>query len=131
MLHIVDAAAKKAVEGNAKTVGVLGSRYTMTGTYFVGRLQREHNLKVLVAKGEHQTNIHNALYSELAKGVILPETQDKFRAALADLVARGAEMIILACTEFGMIVGADDCTVPIVDTSVAHCEAAIELALAA
>lgn len=85
----------------------------ITSTYFVGRLQREYNVKVLVAEGEHQTNVHNALYYELVKGVVL-----------------GAEMIILACTDFGMIVRPDDCTVPIIDTSLIHCEAAIVLALA-
>ncbi|KAH6959904.1 aspartate racemase [Ilyonectria sp. MPI-CAGE-AT-0026] len=119
MLHIVDAAAKKVKEGGYTTVGLLGSRYTMTGTYFVGRLQQK----------EHQTNVHNALYEELAKNIFLPETRQKFKAAIADLVARGAEVIILGCTEFGMLVQPEDSTVPIIDTSIAHAEAAVELAL--
>lgn len=130
MLHIVDAAAKKAVDAGVKTVGLLGSRYTMTGTYFVGRLQQNYSFKVLIAEGEHQANVHDALYQELAKGIFLEETREKFRAALADLVARGAEMVILGCTEFGMLVTQKDCTVPLIDTSIAHAEAAIEMALA-
>ncbi|RTE82572.1 hypothetical protein BHE90_002929 [Fusarium euwallaceae] len=129
MLHIVDAAAKKALDNGHSTVGLLGSRYTMTGTYFVGRLQKA-GLKVLIAEGEHQENVHNALYQELAKNIFLPETRQKFKAAIADLVARGAQTIILGCTEFGMLVSQEDSSVPIIDTSIVHAEAAVDLALA-
>ncbi|PYI12664.1 aspartate racemase [Aspergillus sclerotiicarbonarius CBS 121057] len=128
MLHIVDAAAQKAVERDVKTVGLLGSRYTMTGTYFVGRL-KQYGLGVLVAQGQHEENVHNALYGELAKNVFRPETRAKFKAAIADLVDRGAEVIILGCTEFGILVHHEDSEVPIIDTSIAHVEAAVDLAL--
>lgn len=129
MLHIVDAAAKKAVKSGYRTVGLLGSRYTMSGTYFVGRLKDKYNLDVLVAQGEHEDNIHNALYQELANNIFLPETRAKFKAAIEDLVARGAEVVILGCTEFGMLVKAEDSTVPIIDTSHAHAEAAVDFVL--
>lgn len=131
MLHIVDAAAKNAVQRGCKTVGLLGSRYTMTGTYFVGRLQRNYGLSVLVAQGEHEINVHNSLYQELAKNVFRPDTRAKFRAAIADLVTRGAEVVILGCTEFGMLVSQEDSEVPVIDTSIAHAHAAVDLALAA
>ena len=101
------------------TVGLLGSRYTMTGTYFTGRLHRRYGLNVLVAEGEHQDNVHNALYAELARAAVLPTTRAKFQAAITDLVARGAEVIILACTEFGMLVQAQDSPVPVIDTTIA------------
>lgn len=129
-LHIVDPTARRVQEQGFATVGLLGSHYTMTGSYFVGRLQERYGLKVLVAEGEHAQNVHEALYTELAKGVFRPETRDKFRAAIADLVERGAEAIVLGCTEFGMLVEAEDSPVPIIDTTVAHAEAAVELALA-
>jgi aspartate racemase len=101
----------------------------MTGTYFVGRLTDKYGLKVLIAEGDHQSNVHNALYNELAKDNFLPETRAMFKAAIADLVARGAQVIILGCTEFGMLVNQEDSPVPIIDTSIAHAEAAVELAL--
>jgi aspartate racemase len=81
----------------------------MTGTYFTGRLRERYGLNVLVAEGEHQDNVHNALYGELA---------------------RGAEVIVLACTEFGMIVQPGDSPVPVIDTTIAHAQAAVEMALA-
>lgn len=129
MLHIVDAAAKRCVQGQYKRVGLLGSRYTMTGTYFVGRLKEKYGLEVLVAEGKHEANIHNALYQELAKNIFLPETRAKFKDAMADLVARGAEAIILGCTEFGMLVQSEDSTVPIIDTSIVHAQEAVDIAL--
>ena len=89
-LHIVDPTAYQLIARGFSTVGLLGSRYTMAGDYFVGRLQNQYGLKVLVAEGEHQDNVHNALYQELAKGEFLPGTRDKFKAAIADLISRAA-----------------------------------------
>ncbi|CAI7566786.1 unnamed protein product [Penicillium pancosmium] len=129
MLHIVDAAAQQVLKGGFSTVGLLGSRYTMTGTYFVGHLKEKYSLDVLVAEGQHEENVHTALFQELAKNIFLPETRDKFKAAIADLVSRGAQAIILGCTEFGMLVTQEDSAVPIIDTSIAHAEAAVDLAL--
>jgi len=130
-IHIVDPTAREVLARGFRTVGLLGSRYTMTGTYFVGRLKKRYGLDVLVAQGEHQNNVHNALYDELAKGIFLPSTREKFRAAILDLVARGAEVIILGCTEFGMLVKPEDSPVLIIDTTIAHAQAAVEMALAA
>jgi aspartate racemase len=129
-LHIVDPAARQVVAGGFQTVGLLGSRYTMTGSYFTGRLRQRYDLRVLVAEGAHQDNVHRALYEELAKGSLLPATRAKFQAAITDLVTRGAEVIILACTEFGMLVKPGDSPVPIIDTATAHAEAAVDIALA-
>jgi len=84
---------------------------------------------VIVAEGQHADTVHDALYTELAMGVFLPETRDKFRATMVDLAARGAQVIILGCTEFGMLVSAEDSPVPLIDTTVAHAEAAVEMAL--
>ena len=129
-IHIVDPTAREVLARGFKTVGLLGSRYTMTGTYFVERLKKRYGLDVLIAQGEHQNSVHNALYDELAKGIFLPSTREKFRAAILDLVGRGAEVIILGCTEFGMLVKPEDIPVQIIDTTIAHAQAAVEMALA-
>jgi aspartate racemase len=128
-LHIVDPTARKVQQRGVTTVGLLGSRYTMTGSYFVGRLRERYGLNVLVAEGEHQDNLHGALYAELAKGMFLPATREKFKAAIADLVQRGAQAVILGCTEFGMLLDAGDSPVPLIDTTLAHAEAAVDMAL--
>ncbi|KAL7940483.1 aspartate racemase [Trichoderma barbatum] len=129
MLHIVDAVAMKVKQTGYRTVGLLGSRYTMTGSYFIGRLQAKYGFTVLVAQDQHATNVHNSLYQELARNIFLPGTREKFKSAISDLIERGAEVIILGCTEFGMLVSERDSTVPIIDTSIAHAEAAVDFAL--
>lgn len=129
-IHIVDPTAKQIQAGGFKKVGLLGSRYTMCGEYFVKRLENRYGLQVLIAEGAHQDNVHNALYQELVKSVFKDSTRKKFKDAIADLVKRGAEVIILGCTEFGMLVRAEDSPVPIFDTTIAHIEAAVDTALA-
>ncbi|KAF0324231.1 aspartate racemase [Colletotrichum asianum] len=131
LVHIVDAAAKTVIGMGCKTVGLLGSRYTMRGTYFVGRLKDKYGLQVLVAEGDHEENIHHALYSELAKNIFLEKTRFKFQAAIDDLIARGAEAIILGCTEFGILVKEQHSSVPFIDTSIVHARAAVDFALEA
>jgi aspartate racemase len=73
-LHIVDATAETALAQGHSTVGLLGSRYTMYGDYFVGRLRERYGLNVIVAEGQHAEAVHDALYAELARGIVLPET---------------------------------------------------------
>jgi aspartate racemase len=128
-LHIVDPTAERALAQGYSKVGLLGSRYTMSGDYFVGRLRERYGIDVIVAEGRNADAVHNALYAELAMHVFLPETREKFREAIADLVERGAEAIILGCTEFGMLVTNEDSPVPLIDTTVVHAEAAVEIAL--
>jgi aspartate racemase len=130
-LHIVDPTGQVALDRGFTTVGLLGSRYTMTGSYFVERLRDRYALNVLIAEGEHQANVHDALYNELAKGIFSAHTRAKFNAAIQDLVARRAEAIILGCTEFGILVAPEDSPVPIIDTTIAHAQAAVDLAMAA
>jgi aspartate racemase len=86
-------------------------------------------MNVLVAEGEHQENVHSALYGELAKGMFLPATRVKFKAAITDFVQRGAQAVILGCTEFGILLEAGDSPVPLIDTTLAHAQAAVEMAL--
>ena len=129
-LHIVDPTAHAATQRGYTTVGLLGSRYTMTGSYFVERLRERYGLNVLIAEGQHQANVHDALYDELAKGIFSPHTRAKFIAAIEDLAARGAETVILGCTEFGMLIAQEDSPLPIIDTSIMHAHAAVDRAMA-
>jgi aspartate racemase len=85
-LHIVGPTARRILAPGCRMVGLLGSHYTMRGTYCVRRLEQRYGLTVLTIEGEHADNVQNALYRELAKGVFLPETRAKFAAAIADLV---------------------------------------------
>ena len=111
------------------TVGLIGSAYTMDGEFFKGRLREKYGLTVLVPEGDDRGNIHSALYGELVRGVVLPETREKFVAAIENLAARGAQAIILGCTEFGLLLKPEDSPVPLIDTAAEHARAAAAMAL--
>ena len=77
------------------------------------------------ARGE----VHRIIYDELVAGVVREESRAAYRAAIADLVAQGAEAVVLGCTEIMLLVGADDSPVPLLDTTALHAGAAAALAL--
>jgi aspartate/glutamate racemase len=110
-----------------KTIGIVGGVAwpSLGGLHCANLVERAVDLPFLHIVDPTARQI----LAELARGSFLPATRAKFKAAITDLVTRGAEVIILACTEFGMLVQADDSPVPIIDTTIAHAEAAVELAL--
>lgn len=128
-IHIVDPIGEYAVKNGCRRVGLMGSRYTMEGTYFRERLAEKYGVQTLLPHEEHRANIHNALYQELTKGVFLEETHQKFVRCVHDLTEQGAELIVLGCTEFGLIVTQEDSPVPLIDTAVALAHAAVDRAL--
>lgn len=128
MLHIVDTAAGVAAGRGFTTVGLIGSHYTMTGSYFVGRLKQNYNIVALVPETEQRNTIHEALVNELANSLVKPETRQKFKEIIQHLISRGCQAIILGCTEFGLLVQKEDSSVPIIDTGIVHARAAVEFA---
>ncbi|GLI79955.1 hypothetical protein PoHVEF18_008303 [Penicillium ochrochloron] len=128
IFHIVDAASQKIAELGLCKVGLLGSRLTMTDEYFVGRLAK-NQIETLVPIESDQQMIQRALETELAPGVFLPKTRADFKAAINRLIERGAEAIILGCTEFGKLVQIEDSRVQLIDTAHVHSEMAAKMAL--
>ena len=128
-IHIADPSAALALKKGYGTVGVLDSGYTMEGSFFTGRLRERYGLNVLLPDGPEREMMHKALYQELVGDVFLPETRNSFRAVVAGLAARGAQAVILACTEFGMLLRPEDSALPLIDTAAAHALAAADLAL--
>jgi aspartate racemase len=74
--------------------------------------------------------VHRIIYDELVRDVVREESRERYREVMADLVARGAEGMVLGCTEVGLLVGPDDTTVPTFDTTVLHVAAAVDWMLA-
>ena len=129
-LHIVDATAQRIKTRNLKRVGLLGTRFTMEDDFYKGRLIDKHSLAVVVpSEGERQI-VHQVIYDELCLGRIEAASKQKYIQIMDNLVNQGAEAIILGCTEIGMLVGPEDCQVPVFDTTRIHAEAAVELAVA-
>ncbi|GHD65500.1 aspartate/glutamate racemase family protein [Jeongeupia chitinilytica] len=129
LLHIADATAARLRAGGHTTVGLLGTRYTMEQDFYTGRLA-EHGIATLVPDAGGRERIHDVIYDELCKGVFAEASRALYREEMARLAARGASAIVLGCTEIGLLVSRDDCTLPLFDTALIHAQAAADWALA-
>ena len=128
VLHIADATARRIRAAGLTKVGLLATRFTMEQDFYRGRLER-NGLAVIVPEADERAEIHRVIYDELCLGAIRDASRETFRTIMANLVARGAEGLILGCTEIGLLVGADDTTVPVFDTARIHAEDAVDWAL--
>jgi amino-acid racemase len=128
VIHIADATARRIRAAGLAKIGLLATRFTMEQDFYRGRLER-NGLDVLVPDADERAEIHRIIYDELCLGVIRDDSRDIYRTIMANLVARGAEGMILGCTEIGLLVGANDTTVPVFDTTRIHAEDAVDWAL--
>jgi aspartate racemase len=129
VIHIADATARRILAAGLSKVGLLATRFTMEQDFYRGRLAK-NGLEVLVPDATERDEIHRIIYDELCLGVIRDESRKTYRTVMASLVARGAEGLILGCTEIGLLVGAGDTSVPVFDTTRIHADAAVDWALA-
>ncbi len=130
LLHIADPTAERIRARNIETVGLLGTAFTMEQDFYKGRLQKRFGLDVLVPDASDRGLVHRIIYDELVKGRIEHNSRDAYRAVIRRLVDRGAEAIILGCTEIMLLVKPGDSPVPLFDTTKLHAEAAVDRALA-
>jgi len=128
VIHIADATARRVIAKGISKIGLLATRFTMEQDFYRGRLER-NGLDVLVPNADERAEIHRIIYDELCLGAIHDDSREAYRAIMANLVARGAQGMILGCTEIGLLVGANDTTVPVFDTTRIHAEAAVDWAL--
>jgi aspartate racemase len=131
LLHIADPTAARIRAAGLDKVGLLGTRFTMEQAFYRERLRRRHGIEVLVPAAADIDVVHRVIYDELCLGRVLDASRDAYRRIIADLVARGAQAVILGCTEISMLVGPADAPVPVFDTTAIHAQAAAERALAA
>ena len=130
LLHIADPAGSAIRAAGLTKVGLLGTAFTMEQDFYRDRLARRHGLEVLVPDPDDRATVHRVIYDELVAGTVREESRRAYREVIARLVARGAEAIVLGCTEIMLLIDADDSAVPLFDTTALHAAAAVELALA-
>ena len=129
VLHIVDVTAE-AIKSHGQTrVGLLGTKFTMEKDFYKGRLRDKHGLEVLIPSADERQVVHDILYSELCLGEIKELSREKFRSVIQNLVDRGAQGVILGCTEIPLIVSQEDYAIPVYDTTSLHAQAAVDFAL--
>ncbi|MEV6209896.1 aspartate/glutamate racemase family protein [Kitasatospora sp. NPDC051914] len=129
LLHLADTTAGAVRAAGLRRIGLLGTAFTMEQDFYRGRLTG-HGLEVLVPDGPGRAEVHRVIYEELCLGVVREESRAAYREVIADLVARGAEGVVLGCTEIELLVGPEDSPVPVFPTTRLHAEAAVTAALA-
>lgn len=128
LLHIADATATAIRKQGIRRVGLLGTRFTMEEDFYRARIEA-HGIETLVPETADREMIHAVIYGELCLRVVEDTSCQRYRGAIGRLVERGAEGIILGCTEIAMLVSPSDATVPLFDTAELHAEAAADFAL--
>jgi aspartate racemase len=130
LLHIADATGRRIQQAGVRKVGLLATRFTMEQDFYRGRLQQQFGLEVITPDEAERLFVHEVIYHELCLGEINAASRRGYRAIMQQLVAQGAEAIILGCTEITLLVDATDASVPLFDTTLIHAEEAIIQALA-
>lgn len=131
LLHIADPTAEAIRRAGVTRVGLLGTAFTMEQDFYKGRLATKFGLEVIVPDEADRRIVHDVIYRELVAGEIRASSRDRYREVIARLVARGAEAVILGCTEIMLLVSDADSAVPLYDTTRLHALAAVDLALGA
>ncbi len=129
ILHIVDATAVAIKKMGFATIGLLGTRFTMEEDFYRRRLLEKHGIASLVPDKEDRERVHRVIVDELSRGIIDPASRDAYWRIIRELAARGAQGIILGCTEIPLLVNRDQGDIPLFDTTEIHARAAVELAL--
>ena len=128
-LHIADATALEVKAHHLNKIGLLGTRFTMEESFIKDRLADSFGLTVLVPSPDEREQIHRIIYDELVHGVIQDESRRAYVEIIENLIKRGAQGIILGCTEIGLLIRQADTSVPVFDTTLIHAQAAVDFAL--
>ena len=129
VLHIADTTAEFLLDKGIKTVGLMGTSFTMEQDFYKGRLSREHGLNVLVPDDSDRNIVHNIIYHELCLGKTIESSKMEYLRIIKHLSNQGAEAVILGCTEIGMLINQTDIDVNLYDTTTIHAAKAVEYAV--
>ncbi|KVL15786.1 aspartate/glutamate racemase family protein [Burkholderia ubonensis] len=126
-LHIADPTGEALLAAGVSRVGLLGTRYTMELPFYAERL-RGFGLDVLVPDERERDDVHRIIYDELCHGVVDAGSRATYATIIEGLAKRGAQAVILGCTEITLLIGAEDSPLPVFDTTALHAKAAVEWA---
>jgi len=130
LLHIVDPTAAEVRRAGLERVALLGTRFTMEESFYRDRLREVHGIEAVLPDAEDRAIVHRIIYEELVLGRVLPSSREQYRRIIGGLIDRGAQAVILGCTEITMLIDQTDAAVPMVDTTALHARAAAQMAIA-
>ncbi len=128
ILHIADATAEKIVAAGIKSIGLIGTNFTMEQDFYKRRLTKKHDLRVIIPTEIDRKIIHGTIYNELCLGKIHEHSRSEFLRIIDHLVEQGAEGVILGCTEIASLVQQEHTSVKLFDTTRIHALRAVETA---
>ncbi|MGY6589009.1 MAG: aspartate/glutamate racemase family protein [Wenzhouxiangella sp.] len=128
LIHIADATARHLQRLDIHRAGLLGTAFTMEQAFYRDRLSG-HGIDVLTPNAQQRRIVHRVIFDELCRGEVNERSRQAFIGISQQLAERGAEGIILGCTEIGLLLGPNDLDLPIIDTTQVHAEAAVRFAL--
>ncbi|MFT5658488.1 MAG: aspartate racemase [Gammaproteobacteria bacterium] len=129
LLHIADATAQALELAGIKTVGLLGTAFTMEHDFYKGRLTEQFGVNVLTPNQGDIKIVHDIIYDELCQGKLAANSKVEYLRIVASLSSQGAEAVILGCTEIGMLIKQKDTPVLLFDTTEIHAQRAVDYAL--
>ena len=129
LLHIVDTTADALVRDGIRKIGLLGTTYTMEQDFYKGRLNRNYGVNVLVPEPGDRNIVHEIIVQELCMGQVTDTSRKEYLRVIDDLAGKGAEAIILGCTEIGLLISQHDTRVKLYDTTTIHAEKGVDYAL--
>lgn len=128
-LHIADPTGAALKAAGVTRVGLLGTRYTMEQDFYVGRLREVHGIEAIVPDEHERADVHRIIYDELCHGIVEAESRGTYQRVIEAFAARGAQAVILGCTEITLLIRAEDSALPVYDTTALHTQAAVDWAL--
>jgi aspartate racemase len=129
LLHIADVTAEAIKEKSMTKVGLLGTKFTMEQDFLKGRLLGKHGIESIIPDEKQREIIHRIIYEELVKGIITDKSRKAYLSIINDLISKGAEGIILGCTEIGLLISNEFTDAILFDTTEIHATHAVEFAL--
>lgn len=128
LIHIAAVAANAITEKKLGKVALLGTKYTMLFDFYRNKLA-EKNIETIIPNEEDIEYINDTIYNEMSKGIFLPERKERFIQIINYLQQRGAEGVVLGCTEIPILIKQEDVSLPLFDTTMIHVTAAVAFAL--
>ncbi len=129
LIHITDAVASEIQKKGINKVGLLGTKFTMEEDFYKKKLLNDYHIECIIPSSSERSFIHYIIYNELVKGIFKKESKQQFKKIIENLKNRGAEGIILGCTEIPLLIKQKDCKIPTFDTTEIHAKAAFKQAI--
>ena len=128
-LHIAKATGEEIIKKEIKKVALLGTKFTMEKDFYKNILIEDFGIEVIIPTQEERNKVHDIIYNELVHGQINVNSRDIYKDVINNLAKRGAEGVILGCTEIPLLISESDVCIPVFDTTKIHAEKAVEWAL--